>query len=212
MRTPNLLVSLPSADSLRSHLPEGTRFARESLDATLLDSLPRCDESRDAARTPQQKVLQTSLRISAAGSGARKAPQRRSFDSAQDFGSRLGRRENASTQILRLRSGFRLAARTPRERLNFTKKRAQSVLPSGALMSLGLSADGLRTDWFNPSVSGPSSSPRQRRRRQKMATQEIKMGCDSVYIGCNPRPYWLRLRFWFGNAAVTAVTSVTSSN
>jgi hypothetical protein len=54
-----------------------------------------------------------------------RTPQHRSFDSAptarrgrQDFGSRLRRRENASTQILRLRSGFRLAAQTPRKRLN----------------------------------------------------------------------------------------------
>jgi len=40
----------------------------------------------------------TPLQDSPASSDARKtAQQNRSFDSAQDFGSRLGRRENAST-------------------------------------------------------------------------------------------------------------------
>ena len=51
----------------------------------------------------------------------------------QDFGSRLGRRENG---------------------LSFTKNGAHSVLPSGPLMSLELGANGLRTDWFNPFASG----------------------------------------------------------
>jgi hypothetical protein len=58
------------------------------------------------------------------------------------------------------RSGFRpsdsrsaKASLTPAKRLNFTKKGAHSVLPSVALISGQLGADGLRTDWFNPSVA-----------------------------------------------------------
>jgi hypothetical protein len=57
----------------------------------------------DAAKTPQQRSS-TSLRISPAGSRSakrlahtRKTAQHRSLDFARDFGSRLGRRESAST-------------------------------------------------------------------------------------------------------------------
>ena len=46
----------------------------------------------------------------------------------------------------------RLAARTSGERLSFTKKGAHSVIPSVALISGQLGADGLLTDWFNPSA------------------------------------------------------------
>jgi hypothetical protein len=41
----------------------------------------------------------------------------------------------------------------PLERVIFTKKGAHSVIPSVALISGQLGADGLLTDWFNPSVA-----------------------------------------------------------
>jgi hypothetical protein len=49
------------------------------------------------------------------------------------------------------RSAKRLAH--TRKTAHFTKKRDHSVIPSVALISGQLGADGLLTDWFNPSVA-----------------------------------------------------------
>jgi len=112
--------------------------------AVLLDD-PRYTSYRD---TSIYKIYISYIEISR----GQTAKNRRSFDFAQDFACGFRRPQNGSTQIPRLRSGLRLAARTPRKRLSFTKKGAHSVIPSGALISGQLGADGLLTDWFNPSV------------------------------------------------------------
>jgi len=93
-----------------------------------------------AARTPHDRDPSDSLRIS-----LRLVPQGRLSGLTP---------QNGSTQIPRLRSGLRLAARTPRERLSFTKKGAHSAIPQDALITQGLGACGspcgLR---FDPQVS-----------------------------------------------------------